>query len=386
MRARPLRELACLAALPLLLAVAPAASATCAAREHPSLPKGSWLIHEENDVLLFDATDKGYTQGLRLGYSWQPDCEWRWLQRFADFTERRLHFDRLLFGDPSELTRWTSFGGGQHIFTPRDLARRTLNPDDRPYAGWLYAMVRNDYVTREKPVGGGKPFLTQAQTSLEYQLGVVGPESIAGKAQTFLHDHVISSQHPYGWRNQLGTEPGVMLRYQWQGRLAHKAGWFDVVPDYSAALGNIQLYGGAGLTLRLGQNISGFPTRTLGPTLFDLSTPASAMDAGHDSNHRRCLFSWLAECYVFANAEARYFARNLFLDGSTWHDSPRVDKERRVNTWSAGFRLRLVSNNITFNYVYTWRGREFTPVPQDAEHRDGSHEYGALTVNWDTHF
>jgi hypothetical protein len=25
-------------------------------------------------------------------------------------------------------------------------------------------------------------------------------------------------------------------------------------------------------------------------------------------------------------------------------------------------------------------------VPQDADRRDGSHEYGALTVNWDTRF
>lgn len=376
------RLLPLLAALCLAPPLISTAHAECAARKHPSLPKGSWLVHEENDVLLLHSTDNGYTQGLRLGYSWQPDCEWRWLDRFADFTEHTLHFDRILFGDPAELTRWTSFGGGQHIFTPTDLAAHDLIADDRPYAGWLYAMIRNDYVTREHALPG-KPFLTQAQTSLEYQLGIVGKESLAGDAQKFLHDDVFPSQHPNGWSHQLGTEPGVLLRYQWQGRLAHEGGWFDVVPDYSVAAGNIQIYGGAGLTLRLGQNISGFPTRTLGPSLFDFAM--SAVEA-NDSRPRRCLFSWLAECYVFANAEARYFARNLFLDGSTWSDSPHVDKERNVHTWSAGFRLRLLWNNVTFNYVYTWRGREFWPVPQDAERADGSHEYGALTVNWDTRF
>jgi hypothetical protein len=376
-----------LVALPSLLALPLLSSAECAARGDPSLPKGSWLVHEENDVLLLEGTDKGYTQGLRLGYTWQPDCEWRWLQRFARFTEHTLGFESLLFGDRDDLTRWTSFGGGQHIFTPHDLAAHELIADDRPYAGWLYAMIRNDFVTREKPLRG-KAWLTQAQTSLEYQLGIVGKESIAGDAQKFLHDDVFPSQHPNGWSHQLGTEPGVMVRYQWQGRLAHEDGWFDVVPDYSVAVGNIQIYGGAGLTLRVGQNISGFPTRTLGPSLFDVKTTSSALeeDASTNSSGRRCLFRWLAECYLFANAETRIFAHNLFLDGSTWSDSHSVDKESIVTTWSTGFRLRFLTNNITLNYVYTWRGREFAPVPRDAERRDGSHEYGALTVNWDTHF
>lgn len=381
MEVRPGTTLRWLAALLITLLCPLAAFAACEAREHPeTLAKGSFLVHEENDVLLPDNTDKGYTQGLRLGYSWMPDCEWRWTQRFADFMEQRVGVEALLFGDRENLTRWTSFGGGQHIFTPRDITRSTLNPDDRPYAGWLYAMVRNDYVTREKPIRG-KPFLSQFQTSLEYQLGMVGQESLAETAQKLMHD-ASHSQHPNGWHHQLGTELGGIVRYQWQGRLAHEDGWFDLVPDYSVAVGTIQTYAGAGLTLRLGVNISGFPIRTLGPSLFGMTSPAEESDA----KHRRCVFSWLAECYVFANAETRYFERNVFLDRSTWQDSHRVDKERQVNSWSTGFRLRLVPNNITLNYVYTWRSREFTPVPADAVHRDGSHAYGALTVNWDTHF
>jgi lipid A 3-O-deacylase len=348
------------------------ADADCEAKEHPkTIAKGSWIVHEENDVLLLEGTDKGYTQGLRLGYTWQPDCEWRWTQRFADFMEDRLHVDAILFGGRENLTRWTSFGVGQHIFTPLDLARHELIVDDRPYAGWLYAMVRHDYVTREKALQR-KPWMTQAQTSLEYQIGIVGRESLAEAAQKFFHDHVTKSQHPNGWEHQLRTEPGLLVRYQWQGRLAHEDGWFDVVPDYSLSLSNIQTYAAAGITLRAGLNVSGFPTRTLGPSVLK-------------RDGRRCGFSWLAECYVFANAEGRYFARNLFLDGSTWGDSHHVDKEPFVGTWSAGFRLRLVPNNITVNYVYTWRDREFTPVPADARRRDGSHEYGALTVHWDTH-
>src|SRR5688572_5474137 len=183
MEVRPVSTLRWLAALPIALLCPLAAFADCEAREHPkTIAKGSFLFHEENDVLLPNNTDKGYTQGLRLGYSWLPDCEWRWTQRFADFMEQHAGVNHILFGGRENVTRWTSFGGGQHIFTPRNIARSTLNPDDRAYAGWLYAMVRNDYVTREKPLRG-KPLLTQFQTSLEYQLGTLGQESLAETAQ-----------------------------------------------------------------------------------------------------------------------------------------------------------------------------------------------------------
>jgi lipid A 3-O-deacylase len=365
------------------------ASADCEARKHPSLPKGSAQLHEENDVLLLESTDQGYTQGLRYGYTWQPDCEWRWLDRFADFMETKLRVPAILFGHPNDLTRWTSFGGGQHIFTPRDLARRDLIADDRPYAGWLYAMAHYDYVTREKPLRNrpsSLPWSVQAQTSLEYQLGIVGRESLAETAQKFLHsEHVTGSQWPHGWRHQLGTEPGLQVRYQWQGRLAHEDGWLDVVPDYSLAAGNVQITAGVGLTLRAGVSISGFPTRTLGPSVLKRAMHAPPPEDVPRESYR-CGFAWLAECYLFLNAEKRYVARNLFLDGSTFRDSHRVDKEHFVDTWSTGFRLRFVTNNITLNYVYTWRSREFSPVPADARRRDGSHEYGALTVAWDTRF
>ena len=96
------------------------AFAVCEAIKHPgAIPKGSWLVHEENDVLLDETTDKGYTQGLRLGYTWQPECEWLWTQRFATFMEEKLHANALLPGDGKNLERWTSFGIGQHMFTPR---------------------------------------------------------------------------------------------------------------------------------------------------------------------------------------------------------------------------------------------------------------------------
>jgi len=244
-------------------------------------------------------------------------------------------------------------------------------------------MLRHDYISGEERLKSTR-WGVQTQTSLEYQLGIVGQLSLAEAAQKFVHDKITGSQHPNGWDHQLSTEPGVFVRYQWQGRLVNQGHWFDVVPDYSVALGNIQTYAGAGVTLRLGANISGFPTRTFSPSFAKRAVYEPVAPAANVAPPR-CGFSWLAECYVFVNGEGRYFARNLFLDGSTWGDSHSVDKEPFVATWSAGIRFRLVPHNITFNYVYTWRGREFTPVPQDSVTRDGSHEYGAITVNWDTY-
>ena len=66
-------------------------------------------------------------------------------------------------------------------------------------------------------------------------------------------------------------------------------------------------------------------------------------------------------------------------------ESP-ADTALREGYEETGVHARLGSKLGDVRYVYTWRGREFSPVPQDADRRDGSHEYGALTVNWDTRF
>jgi hypothetical protein len=60
---------------------------------------------------------------------------------------------------------------------------------------------------------------------------------------------------------------------------------------------------------------------------------------------------------IFAGAEGRAVARNIFLDGNTFADSHSVDKKPFVADLNAGFAFTLGRARISYTAVY--RTREF---------------------------
>jgi hypothetical protein len=83
----------------------------------------------END--LFAGHDDGYTNGVRTSYV-SPEADIPpWIEKMAAF---------MPFFPSVGHTRWT-MALGQSMFAPDDLTLKTPQPDDRPYAGWLYGTV-----------------------------------------------------------------------------------------------------------------------------------------------------------------------------------------------------------------------------------------------------
>src|SRR3546814_13149223 len=78
-------------------------------------------------------------------------------------------------------------------------------------------------------------------------------------------------------------------------------------------------------------------------------------------------FGW----YVFAGAEGRAVARNIFLDGNTFQDSPSVDKEVLVGDLSAG--VVMTFGDLRLSYVQVLRTKEF-------EGQDGVRLFGAFKI------
>ena len=64
-------------------------------------------------------------------------------------------------------------------------------------------------------------------------------------------------------------------------------------------------------------------------------------------------WSW----YVFAGAEARAVARNIFLDGNTFSDSHSVDKNPLVSDLNIG--LAITYDQFRVGYTLNYRTREF---------------------------
>ena len=111
------------------------------------------------------------------------------------------------------------------------------------------------------------------------------------------------------------------------------------------SVGNIYTYAGTGLNFKLGPYETALQDT---PPRVRPNMPGSGyFETPHDN------WSW----FLFAGTEGRLVGRNIFLDGNTFSDSPRVSKKYFVGDASAGLALTYGDYRIT--YSYNVRSKEF---------------------------
>jgi len=302
----------------------------CAALTLASLPaqaesgteKGTFSILFENDI--FDNADHDYTNGVELTYTTAPEETPDWAVRTANW----LPF----FSENIDVR--TRYAFGQSIYTPSNLNNANPPLTDRPYAGFLYGAfgLIGDTGTR----------LDQLQVTL----GVIGPDSLADKTQTWAHA-IINDRKPQGWATQLRNEPGLIVQYDRSIKLIPPKSIlgliFDAEPHYGAAIGNVYDYANLGAMARLGFNLPG----DYGPMRIEPSLPGSNFFEPTGG------FS----AYVFGGVEGRAIARNLFLDGNTFETSRSVQKMNLVDDMEFGAAITFNAMRISFTHVI--RSREY---------------------------
>ena len=303
-------------AVALALAVFPA-NAQERALEPAGPSVGFWI---DND-LFGGGTDRYYTNGIQLYYFSGDRPTYGnidWLARLVPWIG-------------AEGVRRYGFALGQNIYTPSDITRPVPDPNDRPYAGWLYGRV--SFISE----------VPRHVDRLDLDLGVVGPASLAEQTQKFVHRIVPGAQTPRGWDYQLRNELGVVLSYEhvWRDERPTRFGPFetDFSPHVAVSAGNVLTFAAAGATVRLGGNM---PTPV--GALVMRPTMSIPYQEGTDRQVGRPAFAW----YVYASAEARAVARNIFLDGNTFRESPSVDKHPLVGGLQLGLTLRYGSFGVTY--------------------------------------
>lgn len=278
----------------------------------------SLLVTVENDV--FGGKDRWYTSGLRV--EGMVSSEYR-------------------------------VAVGQQIFTPENAAATALLPDDRPYAGWLFADFARVFAPVDRP----------DVSLLGVQVGVTGEGSLGEQVQSLYHDSRDSGDWR-GWDNQLGTEVAFAAYGDYARRwrlLASRYGRLfglgaDLWGHGGVALGTLATEANAGAALRAGWGL---------PPGF---SPPSRRFGGR--------FPWAGSGFslaVWAGAQARFVARDLFLDGNTFDDSHSVDKYAGVFDAYAG--LGLAWGRFSAEYSLIRRTREFRGQSEPSVH-------GALTGGW----
>lgn len=304
---------------------------------------GAFLLQWDNDKVV--DTDRHYTNGVRMAYSFDtPRGQWK-------TTASRLA-ELAWFSDAGALRTGWSFG--QDMYTPENVDTYTPDPLDRPYAGWAYGgfTVQKD--------------TAQIQDTLELNVGVIGPAAYAGQAQNAFH-RLINVSVSRGWRSQIHNEVGLLatrirkLRSQPMAIFGTDFLQADIIGHGTAQLGNVRSALGAGATVRLGGNLK----EDFGPVYGTFALPQKRPDALSYS--------------FFAGAEARAVARDVFLDGNTFKNSPDVKKNPYVVEARLGFTIhhplprQWGVNGLRTTVSMVHRTREFKT-------QDKADHYGSLQL------
>lgn len=308
-------------------------------------------ITVENDLFVpGDNTDRYYTQGMKLSVLTGD--------RGGGFLSRALIS---LLPEPAQGDDWqlrTTVGLGQHMYTPEVKSTVIPDPDDRPYAGWLYASY------------GGLAFSDTQVAGLELQVGMVGPDAHAGDLQNWWHK-VINAPPVNGWASELHNELGVNLNGEWRYRISTPPihGWGgDLIGLGTVALGNVEVSAGAGAIGRVGFNLRD----DFGPPRLRPGAAGTEFFEGHD-----------LAVYVFGGAYARIIGHDIFLDGNNFEDSAFVQREDVVPEYTLGFAVRTPAWQVTdttwwippVRFGYTWVRRE-----HEFHGQNGPSEFGAFSI------
>lgn len=343
-----------LAAACTLAAIMAAGSPATAQDQRRCVPTGSdlrtrWVFQSDNDLFSPTKADRHYTNGVRLTYAVDEGAD-------ENFLTPILRWADVAVGGGSGTCSSGSFSIGQNMYTPERIDRAVPDPRDRPYAGWLHGTLGLRFANSVN----GRPV---SDTNLELSLGVVGPAAFGKQAQRFVH-RLIDSPDPRGWSHQLRNEPAAMFTLEHR-RLGYDLNISDkvrvgVVPHVGATVGNVHTHGSAGLTLFAGEHQTG--------QWLDLPFRIRPAIPGSGSYSREPI-----SALFFVSAEARLVGRNIFLDGNTFEDSPRVGRKPFVADVQAGVALTV--DRFRASYTMVYRTREF----------DGQRQpdiFGSVTVSF----
>jgi hypothetical protein len=316
----------------------------------PNAPAGpTFTVLEENDLFwnpIGEHTDRHYTQGLKLIYMGAPD-------HFTNLTAC-LNGALPSLGVDQPQTAF-GFALGQNIYTPEDYSVTIPDPNDRPYAGWLYGeLIFQRHVLADA-------METAHLETFTLSLGIVGPEALGEQAQNTMH-RIRDFPLAMGWDAQLKTEPTLLLKYdrRWRVPLANPdRPWVDVVPHVAGHLGNVQISAEAGAMMRVGTYLP----EDFGIERIDSGTSPVGTSV-------RAAPRW--SVYLYGEAIGRAVGHNLFLDGNSFRDGPSVDRKPLVADLAWGLAVQC-GRHLAIHYGWMYRTEEFKT-------QRGADKLGMITV------
>jgi hypothetical protein len=311
---------------------------------------GQFSLYEENDTFGLDSpSDRYYTQGLRLEYSWHAETPFilaRWMTSLPPYENRSIGTAEAL-------------GIAQNMYTPEIITDPAYNPNDRPYAAWLYLTYKAFILDRL-----GEP--SEWQDTYEFDIGVVGPWAQGDEIQSWFHDVIGDPEDPT-WVNQIPNQVAVLLGYsrKWSVWVnppdteGEQAWPIYLMPAATVRLGNVMTDVGLGLTLLAGYHAPlDFAAGTINPSV------AGSEDPGR------------FRLYAHGGIDGRFVAFNASLDGTAFRDeSASIERNELVADYKLGITSSWKKFRLSFTQV--WR----TP---ELEIKNNFQNFGAIQLAYGT--
>jgi lipid A 3-O-deacylase len=310
------------------------------AQDPPPEVRHTFNVIEENDFFAHvSASDRHYTQGLRLEY------------HVLDLRQGALLPVRGLYREGTSHSNGAA--AGQEMYTPEDITDPLPQPGDRPYAAWLYVGFITTMIDRDR----------RWQDTWELDVGTVGPHALGDEIQSGWHA-LIGAENPT-WAGQLPNEIGVNA--SWKREWVHEAfeepgaDWgARMITDLGIKAGTVACEVAVGAHVLFGYRV---PSDVAGARAFrPLPGPRE----------------WGLRLYGFAGVEGRFVPWNLFLDGTVFRDSASVDRKYLTADFSAGLILKL-GDGIGVSYGQSFRSGEISSDPR-------YQNFGTVVLSWTVGF
>jgi lipid A 3-O-deacylase len=267
----------------------------------------------------FTGTDRGYTDGTELMWSWSP-------------------------ADTNSPIVKSALGVRNRMYTPDSIEAHTLLPTERPYCATLSTFYQQWRREDDELV------------KYEIEAGVLGPDAMGDQLQTSVH-HLIKDTIPQGWDGQLRPDEPILNLYmeRWHpfGLIGEPEAWqarLDGV--YGGAFGTTFINAEGGVCAKAGWNI---PADAAGGTVL------ANKNGG-----------WFA--FLFVEPRCWLVAHNATLGSSFFYDR---DNERDlapvVGDAEGGITVGI--GGLSLSYSDVTSTREFT-------HQNHKQSYGNVRIDY----
>ena len=268
----------------------------------------------DNDLWTSPVSDRYYTNGIELFYRYLGTRQTEKLAK--NITEFRI---------------------GQYMYNPQSPDAEEAVYHDRPFAGYLFAEA-----------GINKFYRNEDVLKLNFQAGIVGPESMADDFQKLIHK-TFGYNPVRGWQYQIRTTLALQGNVFYSKKIF--AGKFKEKIDFHLQgelnFGTIWMGASFGPMARISFK------RPLQP-IYN-----SALHGG-SINHDREAYKEQKEFFLYLNPSINYQRYDATIQGSMFNNDSPITFPLLPFRFNAEAGIKYRSNHWNYSYSFNYRGKELT--------------------------